>query len=144
MSKEKPARKPYPSDLTDEQWAILEPMIPGAHTQHGGHPREVVHTIVYLNRSGRQAPPIAAARQERRLLAVACTRLLGPALASRGLEKRFLTPFLPADNPVVLLFHLLWHFNNVKWGKRLLDRRRPCVSLLRASFSRFLSPPVLA
>ena len=21
-------RKPYPSDLTDEQWAILEPLIP--------------------------------------------------------------------------------------------------------------------
>ena len=23
-----PMRKPYPSDLTDEQWAIIEPLIP--------------------------------------------------------------------------------------------------------------------
>ena len=32
-------RKPYLTDLTDEQWAILEPLIPAA--KHGGHPREV-------------------------------------------------------------------------------------------------------
>jgi putative transposase len=59
MAKEKPARKPYPSDLTDAQWAILEPLIPTAHTQRGGRPRqvdlrEVVNTILYLNRSGCQ------------------------------------------------------------------------------------------
>jgi len=41
MSKEQQARKPYPSDLTDEQWTILEPMIPAAQTQRGGRPREV-------------------------------------------------------------------------------------------------------
>jgi putative transposase len=41
MSKETPARKPYPSDLTDAQGTILEPLIPTAHTQHGGRPREV-------------------------------------------------------------------------------------------------------
>jgi hypothetical protein len=41
MSNETPARKPYPSDLTDAQWTILEPLIPAAHTQHGGRPREV-------------------------------------------------------------------------------------------------------
>ena len=35
-------RKQYPSDLTDEQWAIVGPMIPSAK-QHkrGGHPRKV-------------------------------------------------------------------------------------------------------
>jgi putative transposase len=56
MTKEQPARKPYPSDLTDAQWTILEPLIPTAHTQGGGRPREVdlrevVNTILYLNRS---------------------------------------------------------------------------------------------
>lgn len=50
-------RKPYPSDLTDEQWAILEPLIPGA--KHGGRPRtvdmrEVINTIFYVNRTGCQ------------------------------------------------------------------------------------------
>ena len=45
-------RKPYLTDLTDEQWAILEPMIPPA--KPGGRPRaldmrEVINTILYLN-----------------------------------------------------------------------------------------------
>ena len=49
-------RKPYPSDLTDEQWAIIEPLIP---VNQVGRPRqvdmrEVVNTIFYLNRSGCQ------------------------------------------------------------------------------------------
>src|SRR3954467_2187450 len=49
-------RKPYPSDLTDEQWAILEPMIP---VHRVGRPRkvdmrEVLNAIFYLNRSGCQ------------------------------------------------------------------------------------------
>ena len=49
-------RKPYPSDLTDEQWAIIEPLIP-VHTV--GRPRtndmrEVLNAILYLNRSGCQ------------------------------------------------------------------------------------------
>ena len=49
-------RKPYPSDLTDEQWAIIEPLIP---VNQVGRPRkvgmrEVVDTIFYLNRSGCQ------------------------------------------------------------------------------------------
>src|SRR5262249_5408104 len=49
-----PARKPYPSDLTDGQWTLLEPLVPPA--KHGGHPREldmreVVNTILYVNRS---------------------------------------------------------------------------------------------
>ena len=51
------ARKPYASDLTDDQWALLEPLIPPA--KHGGHPREldmreVVNTILYVNRTGCQ------------------------------------------------------------------------------------------
>ena len=53
------ARKPYSTDLTDKQWEILEPLIPPARTARGGRPREVdmrevVNTILYLNRSGCQ------------------------------------------------------------------------------------------
>ena len=49
-------RKPYPSDLTDEQWATIEPLIP-VHTV--GRPRindirEVLDAIFYLNRAGCQ------------------------------------------------------------------------------------------
>src|SRR5215475_2450723 len=53
-------RKPYPSDLTDEQWAIVRPMIPPAkQSKRGGRPRkvdmrEVLNTLFYLNRSGCQ------------------------------------------------------------------------------------------
>src|SRR6516164_4015497 len=48
-------RKPYPSDVTDEQWAMLEAMIPPARP--GGRPRkvnirEVVNAIFYRNREG--------------------------------------------------------------------------------------------
>jgi transposase len=59
MSGEQEKRKSYPSDLTDEQWAILEPLIPTPHTQRGGRPREldmreVLNPLLYLNRSGCQ------------------------------------------------------------------------------------------
>ena len=52
-----PSRKSYPSDLTDAHWAIWAPLIPSPQTPRGGHPRpvdlrEVVHTLLYLNRSG--------------------------------------------------------------------------------------------
>ena len=53
-------RKRYPSDLTDEQWALVAPLIPPAkQSQHGGRPREVdmrevLNTLLYLNRSGCQ------------------------------------------------------------------------------------------
>jgi putative transposase len=57
VQKDQPRRK-YPSDLTDEPWAIVRPMIPPAK-QHprGGHPRkvdmrEVLHTLCYLHRRG--------------------------------------------------------------------------------------------
>src|SRR5947209_2565820 len=48
-------RKPYPSDLTDAQWALLEPLIPPA--QPGGRPREtdmreVVNALFYHTREG--------------------------------------------------------------------------------------------
>jgi putative transposase len=52
------SRQTYPSDLTDEPWAIVEPLIPPARqSPRGGRPRavnmrEVLNTIVYLNRSG--------------------------------------------------------------------------------------------
>jgi putative transposase len=50
-------RKPYPTDLTEAQWTILEPMVPPS--KHGGRPRtvnmrEVINTILYLNRTGCQ------------------------------------------------------------------------------------------
>src|SRR3954451_9950541 len=49
-------RKPYPSDLTDDQWSVIGPLIP-VHTV--GRPRtndmrEVLNAIFYLNRSGCQ------------------------------------------------------------------------------------------
>jgi putative transposase len=50
-------RKAYPSDLTDGQWSLIEPLIPPA--KHGGAPRtvdvrEVVNTLLYQSRSGCQ------------------------------------------------------------------------------------------
>jgi putative transposase len=51
------ARKPYRSDLSDAQWAALEPLIPPA--RHGGRHRqvemrEVLNTLFYQSRSGCQ------------------------------------------------------------------------------------------
>jgi putative transposase len=48
-------RKRYPTDLTDAQWAVLEPWIPPSRP--GGRPRktnmrEVVNAIFYLTREG--------------------------------------------------------------------------------------------
>src|SRR3989454_10115210 len=60
MWKKDQLRKKYRSDLTDEQWAIVDPLIPPAkQSPRGGHPRtvdmrEVLNTIFYLNRSGCQ------------------------------------------------------------------------------------------
>ena len=47
--------KPYPSDLTSQQWAVLKPFLPPART--GGRPRKtemrsVVNAIFYRNRNG--------------------------------------------------------------------------------------------
>jgi len=60
MVKENQSRKKYPSDLTDEQWALVAPLLPPAKPcQRGGRPRkvemrEVLNTIRYLHRSGCQ------------------------------------------------------------------------------------------
>ena len=54
------SRKRDPSDLTDEPWAIVEPLIPPAkQSPRGGRPRtvdvrEVLNTRLYLNRRGGQ------------------------------------------------------------------------------------------
>jgi putative transposase len=50
-------RKPYRSDVTDEQWAVIELLLPPAKS--GGHPRtvnlrEVVNTLFYQARTGVQ------------------------------------------------------------------------------------------
>jgi transposase len=48
-------RKPYPSDINDAEWKIIEPLIPPAKT--GGRPRkvnmrEIINGIFYVLRSG--------------------------------------------------------------------------------------------
>src|SRR5256712_10549335 len=59
VQKDQPRRK-YPSDLTDEQWALVGPIIPPAKQRpRGGRPRkvnmrELLNTLFYLNRSGCQ------------------------------------------------------------------------------------------
>jgi transposase len=50
-------RKSYQTDLTDDQWDILQPLLPLATP--GGRPRavdmrEVINTLLYLNRTGCQ------------------------------------------------------------------------------------------
>ncbi len=47
--------KNYPSDLTNEQWKLIEPLLPPAKT--GGRPRstdlrQVINGILYLVRTG--------------------------------------------------------------------------------------------
>lgn len=49
--------KVYATDVTDDQWALIEPLIPSA--KHGGAPRKVdmrlvVNTIFYLDKTGCQ------------------------------------------------------------------------------------------
>lgn len=50
-------RPPYPTDLTDAEWAILEPLVPAVRP--GGRPatharREIVDAILYVLRTGCQ------------------------------------------------------------------------------------------
>jgi putative transposase len=55
-----PARKPYPSDVTDDQWALLEPLLLGFENRVRPGPerevdlREVINTLLYQNRTGCQ------------------------------------------------------------------------------------------
>ena len=50
-------RKPYPSDLTDDQWEVVRPLLPAA--KPGGRPRTVdlravLNTLFYQARTGCQ------------------------------------------------------------------------------------------
>jgi putative transposase len=59
MSEPTLSRRAYPTDLTDEQWAVAEPLLPPARTARGGRPRtvclrEVANTILYPDRTGCQ------------------------------------------------------------------------------------------
>lgn len=50
-----PKRKAYPSDLSDAEWKILEPLIPAVAadaTNVGYERREIVNGILYVLRSG--------------------------------------------------------------------------------------------
>ena len=55
-------RKPYPSDLSDEQWSLIEPVITAWKNRHrsvSGHQgaydmREIVNSILYQGRTGCQ------------------------------------------------------------------------------------------
>ena len=55
-------RKPYPSDLSDAQWALIEPVLTAwkaAHPSVSGHQgayemREIVNAILYQGRTGCQ------------------------------------------------------------------------------------------
>jgi transposase len=52
----RPGRR-YPSDLDDEEWAVLEPLLPPARSGGRGRPpvhsrRAIVNAILYLDRAG--------------------------------------------------------------------------------------------
>jgi len=52
-----PSREPYPTDLTDEQWALIEPFVQASSCgpQEQRYPRrEVVNAILYINHTGAQ------------------------------------------------------------------------------------------
>lgn len=49
------SRKPYPTDLSDKEWAVIEPYVP--KPKSGGRPaehsrREIINAIAYILRSG--------------------------------------------------------------------------------------------
>jgi putative transposase len=49
------SRRAYPTDLTDQEWAVLEPIVP--QPKSGGRPaehsrREIINGITYVLRSG--------------------------------------------------------------------------------------------
>lgn len=53
-----PNRKPYATDLTDKEWALIEPYYRGDHTLGGRNPihsrREILNAIFYLLHTGCQ------------------------------------------------------------------------------------------
>jgi len=76
MPKGKRRRYPtnYPTDLTADQWAAIEPLVTPPPSPHGGRPAEidlraVVNALIYNNRTGCQwrlipadRPPMSAIR----------------------------------------------------------------------------------
>jgi putative transposase len=60
---EQSKRKPYPTDLTDEEWGLVEPLVPPV--KPGGRParwsrRAIVNAVYYVVQSGgawRRLPP---------------------------------------------------------------------------------------
>jgi transposase len=64
----------YPSDLTDDQWKMIEPVVTSAPSAQGGRPpeidlRAIVNALIYKNRTGCQwrylpsdLPPMGAVR----------------------------------------------------------------------------------
>jgi transposase len=51
------ARRAYPSDLTDAQWALLEPRLRDRDAEGPGRPptitvREIVNALLYLKQTG--------------------------------------------------------------------------------------------
>jgi transposase len=80
-------RRPYPTDLTDAEWRVLEPLVPPPRA--GGRPakhlrRELIHAMLYVLRSGEawrllphDLPPLADGLPL--LSRVADRRDLGPA-----------------------------------------------------------------
>jgi transposase len=52
-----PAKRRYPSDLSDRQWGLIEPLLPSRPAGPAGRPpehseREIVNAILYLTRTG--------------------------------------------------------------------------------------------
>ena len=64
----------YPTDVTDDQWALIEPLVTSPSSSHGGRPTEIdlraiVNALIYKNRTGCQwrlipadFPPMGAIR----------------------------------------------------------------------------------
>ena len=64
----------YPTDLTDDQWAMIEPLVTSPSSPQGGRPAEIdlraiVNALIYKNRTGCQwrlipadFPPMGAIR----------------------------------------------------------------------------------
>ena len=49
-------RQGYPTDLTDEQWAVIEPLFVGMR-EYKHSKRELTNAVLYLVDSGLEAAP---------------------------------------------------------------------------------------